>query len=92
MQGKNSCERVKGKDVVYTKEASEDGLGSRLGKERRVAQFLDGLEQTINSIPFSPEPNPFVPIVLEEEKKLGAYFKTTQKLKEENVVVPTLVL
>ena len=44
MQGKNSCERVKGKDVVYTKEASEDGPGSRLEKERRVAQFLDGLE------------------------------------------------
>ena len=76
----------RGKGTVWLGEVCRDELVSSLEKERRVAQFLVGMADTINSIPWSPEPEPDTPILFKEEEEKAHIEPITNETLDLNVI------
>ena len=66
-QGNKYLVTDKGKETVFQEESSETEPGSSFEKEKHMAHVLTELEETINAIPCSPNPNPHTkPYVFQE--------------------------
>ena len=86
VQMQNYFAASRGKETVFLEEVCGDELVSSLEKERRVAQFLVGMADTINSIPWSPEPEPDTPILFKEEEEKARIEPITSETLDLNVI------